>query len=62
MAEQLAEVRLATKRLHRASKNEEPKAYGPGLVTVPVSVAEQWGVDFEIVRPTPTKIKKASDE
>lgn len=60
MAESTVTVHLNEKRLHRASKKDEPVAYGPGLVTIPASVAEQWGLTGEPV--TPTQTKKASEK
>lgn len=48
-------VHLNEKRLHRANKNEQPIAYGPGLVTIPASVADQWGLTGEPVQPPQTK-------
>lgn len=55
MSELMVRVHLATMRMHRKSKDEQPIAYGPGLVTIPASVAEQWGVTGEPVQPPQTK-------
>lgn len=60
MAEATVTVILNEKRMHRTSKDEVPVAYGPGLVTIPASVAEQWGVDGITVATPPTK--KASNK
>lgn len=55
MSEAMVAVHLAERRMHRTSKDEQPVAYGPGLVTIPAGVAEQWGVAGEPVTPPQTK-------
>jgi len=64
MSEPMVAVHLSEMRMHRTSKDEQPIAYGPGLVTIPASVAEQWGVIGEPVKETakPQPTKKASEK
>lgn len=55
MSEPMVAVHLHEMRLHRKSKDDQPVAYGPGLVTIPASVAEQWELTGEPVQPPQTK-------
>ena len=61
MSEAMVAVHLNEMRMHRKSKDEEPVAYGPGLVTIPAGVAEQWGVTGEPVTPPQTKKQRSNE-